>query len=291
MFSRSIFRPQFHPTLGGSPYKNRTSFINTISGMNSNNGGAGGALNLGPSHLLQSSQGGPSTEPVTPPPPTMQHSMQRARTHPYATAAEYLPTPLPLGCDPVRGFPDQPSITGGLQASPFHLRPIQSESRRGRITMLPHSDYSGGGGPPVLSGPGPGGGGGGNSGGSSGGRQTLYPIHTLLSGTHNASAPQVSVDGYHTEAGGEGSVHKKMRITGSEPLLMKATVAQPPRIDARPVISVAPGVAAAPVAPVARSTREQSAYIPQVEAISPTPDSPLRSTKDDLLQQITKAIP
>ena len=68
---------------------------------------------------------------------------------------------------------------------------------------------------------------------------------------------------------------------------MKATIAQPLRIDTRPIMT-----AAASSGPLTtstnRDTRDQPAYIPQVEAISPTPDSPSRSTKDELLQQITK---
>ena len=82
------------------------------------------------------------------------------------------------------------------------------------------------------------------------------------------------------------SAHKKLRISGSESM-MKTTIAQPLRIDTRPIMTVA---TAGPLTASAnnRETRDQPAYIPQVEAISPTPDSPLRSTKDDLLQQITK---
>lgn len=88
------------------------------------------------------------------------------------------------------------------------------------------------------------------------------------------------------------SPHKKLRI--GEPLLMKATLAQPLRIDTRPISTMAP----VPMPPMQLQRETQSAYIPQVEAISPTlpgdgddlkrDDSPLRSTKDDLLQQITK---
>ena len=88
------------------------------------------------------------------------------------------------------------------------------------------------------------------------------------------------------------SPHKKLRI--GEPLLMKATLAQPLRIDTRPISTIAP----IPMPPMQLHRESQSAYIPQVEAISPTlpgdgddlkrDDSPLRSTKDDLLQQITK---
>ena len=255
--------------------------------------GAGG-LNLVPSsHLLQAAAGGLNTEPITPPPPQVSHSnlSQVARAHPYAAA---LPAPLPPISSAIGRFSGQstmPSASVYATSAPvsraepasFSLRspPDRSGEFRRRLTLLPHSALSPmeyGGGPPSLGGPGPGGG---------TRHHTMQSVHPQMAYT---SAADVYREPLMIPMSTAEPAHKKLRIGGGEPLLMKATLAQPLRIDTRPVVTMATSV------PV---VREQAAYIPQVEAISPTlpcdnedplkrEDSPLRSTKDDLLQQITK---
>ena len=291
--------------IDGSPYKMRSLPMAA---------GAGG-LNLVPSsHLLQAAAGGLSTEPITPPPPQVSHSnlSQVARAHPYAAA---LPAPLPPISSGMGRFTGQSAMqsaanyassasVGRAEPPSFSLRspPDRSGEFRRRLTLLPHSglspmDY--GSGPPGLSGPGPGGGGGGGSGGGGGGGGGVR--HHTIQNVHPQMVYSSAGDMYREPlmipmaAQGE-SAHKKLRIGGGggEPLLMKATLAQPLRIDTRPIVTMATSaISSVPV------VREQAAYIPQVEAISPTlpcenedpmkrDDSPLRSTKDDLLQQITK---
>lgn len=293
--------------------------------MRSLPGTAGGnsGLSLVPSaHLLQTSHVGPATEPVTPPPSTISvsHSnlSQVARAHPYAAA---LPAaPLPPNSSAMEryssGQSSMPSSSGVYSSSPTYSRaepavfplrspPDRSGEFRRRLTLLPYSglspmDY--GGGTPGLSGPGPGGGGLGGSSGPNSGRHHPLPSHP--SQMAYSAAP---MDAYReplmlplaqTAASANESAHKKMRISDGEPLLMKATLAQPLRIDTRPIAAVAPSnTGPLPVVPMHRES--QPAYIPQVEAISPTlpgdgedplrrDDSPLRSTKDELLKQITK---
>lgn len=291
------------------------------TGGGSNSGGGG--LSLVPSsHLLQPtshSLGGPATEPVTPPPPQqpqVSHSnlSQVARAHPYAAA---LPAaPLPSNTSGLGGrygasgggqtsltssagvYSSSPTYSSGRTdpAAPFPLRspPDRSGEHRRRLTLLPQSglsplDY--GVGTTGLSGPGPGGGG-------SGGRPQHHPLPSLHSQMAYSTAP---VDTYRESlmlplgSSISDPALKKLRISG-EPFLMKATLAQPLRIDTRPIASVAPTPGMPPM-----QRESQPAYIPQVEAISPTlpgdgedplkrDDSPLRSTKDDLLQQITRVI-
>lgn len=283
--------------------------------------GGNSGLSLVPSaHLLQTSHAGPATEPVTPPPPQVSHSnlSQVARAHPYAAA---LPAaPLPPNSSAMERFSSgqssMPSSLGVYSSSPNYSRPEPAafplrsppdrSGERRRLTLLPHSglspmDY--GGGTPGLSGPGPGGGTGGlgGSSGGNGGRHNTFPGHP--SQMAYSSAP---MDAYReplmlpiASAGSSAneSAHKKLRISDGEPLLMKATLAQPLRIDTRPISAVAPSATGPPVVPMHRES--QPAYIPQVEAISPTlpgdgedplkrDDCPLRSTKDELLKQITK---
>lgn len=277
-------------------------------------GTGGSGLSLVPSsHLLQPSHVGPPTEPVTPPPPQVSHSnlSQVARAHPYAAAPSAAPLPSNSSSALGRYSSGQsmPSTSGIYSSSPTYSRadttafplrspPDRSGEYRRRLTLLPHSglsplDYASSA--AALSGPGPGG-------GSS--SSQAFSRHHQLSGMH----PQYStahLDHYReplmmaSMAGAANlgeSAHKKLRI--GEPLLMKATLAQPLRIDTRSTTVIAPSSSSQPTAPVHRES--QSAYIPQVEAISPTPgdgddplkrdDSPLRSVKDDLLGQISKVL-
>lgn len=278
-------------------------------------GGSSGLSLVPSSHLLQPSHVGPPTEPVTPPPPQVSHSnlSQVARAHPYAAAPSAAPLPSNSNSGLGRYSSGQsiPSTSGIYSSSPTYSRadtaafplrspPDRSGEYRRRLTLLPHSglspmDYASSA--AALSGPGPGG-------GSSSSSQAL-PRHHPLTGMHS----QIPFSAAHLDhyreplmmasvAGanlGE-SAHKKLRI--GEPLLMKATLAQPLRIDTRPTTVIAPSTSSQPAAPVHRES--QSAYIPQVEAISPTPgdgddplkrdDSPLRSVKDDLLGQISKVL-
>ena len=276
--------------------------ITTVTGS----GGNGSGLSLGPvSHAtLQTAHGGLNTEPVTPPSPQVSHSnlSQVARAHPYAAA---LPSaPLPPSSSGLSGrYAGQSSMpSSGIYANsapyssranenlafPLRSPPDRSCEVRRRLTLLPHTgvpmDY--GGGPPGL------GGGGSSTAGGSSSSGSRHPISSLASYSQMGySTVGQPTDGYReplipsTLSSGE-STHKKLRISGGEPL-MKATIAQPLRIDTRPIMT-----AAASSGPLTtstnRDTRDQPAYIPQVEAISPTPDSPSRSTKDELLQQITK---
>lgn len=289
----------------------------TAAGTGSN---TSGGLTLVPStHLIQSTShslsGGPVTEPVTPPPPPqpqVSHSnlSQVARAHPYAAALPAAPlsgrynsaqTSLTSAS---RVYSDSPTYSsssssgrtepvGGAVSFPLRSPPDRSGEYKRRLTLLPHSglsplDY--GGATVGLSGPGPGGG---------------VRQHHALPSLHSQNAYTTGpVDTYRETLMlpmvSSASVvdHKKLRISGGEPLLMKATLAQPLRIDTRPIVSVAPAPGM-PVMMQQHRTESQPAYIPQVEAISPTlpgdgddplkrDDSPLRSTKDDLLQQITK---
>lgn len=283
--------------------------------------GGNSGLSLVPtSHLLQTSHVGPATEPVTPPPPQVSHSnlSHVARAHPYAAA---LPAaPLPPNSSAMdrysSGQSSMPSSSGVYSSSPTYSRaepvgfplrspPDRSGEFRRRLTLLPYSglspmDYSGS--TPGLSGPGPGGGSGaiGSSAGNLGRHHALpgHPSHMAYS-----TAP---IDAYREPlmlpiapavSSVNESAHKKLRISDGEPLLMKATLAQPLRIDTRPITALAPSASGPPMVPMHRES--QPAYIPQVEAISPTlpgdgedplkrDDSPLRSTKDELLKQITK---
>lgn len=295
--------------------------------------GVNSGLSLVPSaHLLQTSHVGPATEPVTPPPPQVSHSnlSQVARAHPYAAA---LPAaPLPPNSSAMEryssGQSSMPSSSGIYSSSPTYSRaepavfplrspPDRSGEFRRRLTLLPYSglspmDY--GGGPPGLSGPGPGGGGnsgvgvvsGAALGGSSGGNSGRH--HTLTGHPSQMAYSTAPMESYREPlmlpiapavASANESAHKKLRISDGEPLLMKATLSQPLRIDTRPVSALAPLNTGPQVVPVHRES--QPAYIPQVEAISPTlpgdgedplkrDDSPLRSTKDELLKQITKVM-
>lgn len=291
--------------------------------------GGNGGLGLVPSaHLLQTSHVGPATEPLTPPPPQVSHSnlSQVARAHPYAAA---LPAaPLPPNSSAMEryssGQSSMPSASGIYSSSPTYSRaeptvfplrspPDRSGEFRRRLTLLPYSglspmDY--GGGPPSLSGPGPGG-------GSSGGLIGSAPIgvgsggnsgrhHTQTGHPSQMAYSNAPMDSYREPlmlpiasavASANESAHKKLRISDGEPLLMKATLAQPLRIDTRPVLALASSNTGPQLLPMHRES--QPAYIPQVEAISPTlpgdgedplkrDDSPLRSTKDELLKQITK---
>ena len=288
-----LFRPPPHQMMDGSPYKMRS--LPVAVGAS----GSGSGLNLVPSsHLLQTDPTGISTEPVTPPSPQVSHSnlSQVARAHPYAAA---LPAPLPTNSSSMGRFSGQSTMpSASIYANsatvarsepptfPLRSPPDRSGEFRRRLTLLPHSglspmDY--GGGPPGLSGPGPGG----------GRHQTIQNVHPPM--TYSSAGVDVYREPLMIPMASGESAHKKLRI--GEPLLMKATMAQPLRIDTRPVVAVA--TSAVTSAPVVREVREQPAYIPQVEAISPTlpcdnedpvrrEDSPLRSTKDDLLQQITK---
>lgn len=293
--------------------------------MSAGAGNSSGGLSLVPSsHLMQQqtqSHVGPATEPITPPPPQVSHSnlSQVARAHPYAAALPSAPLPSSSRIGSSGGYIGQSSSSSSMPSStiysdsqtfsgrggepaPFPLRspPDRSGEYRRRLTLLPHSGLSPMGdgysvAPSGLSGPGPGGGSGGVT---ASGRHHLPSLHSQMNYTTTA------VDAYREplmvpmpQSSGGDPAHKKLRLGGApEPLLMKATMAQPLRIDTRPVMTTAMPAYSISSAPV---HQPQPAYIPQVEAISPTlpgdgedplkrDDSPLRSTKDELLQQITK---
>ena len=299
--------------MDGSPYKMRPTLLTTTTGAGSNQ--------IGPTaHTTHA--GGPSTEPVTPPPPMSLHSSQVARAHPYAAALPSAPLP-PSSSSALSGrYTGQSTIDGrspssaGVYATSaaynsnrnealaFPLRSPPDRTGVRRLTLLPHSgvplDYGGGGGGP----PGPGGGGGGssNSGAGAGGNNSvrhtgILSIQQQQQQYHHSQMAPYSTNNDYREAlilpvvsTGE-SAHKKLRIAGISSSIgdpIKITIGQPLRIDTRPIMTTSTGGSLTSSSTSIRDTRDQPAYIPQVEAISPTPDSPLRSTKDDLLQQITK---
>ena len=317
----SLCRPPVRPIHDGSPYKIRP-------------GGSSGGLSLVPSaHLLQTSHVGPVTEPVTPPPPQVSHSnlSQVARAHPYAAALPAAPLPPSSSSGGGGGGMERyssgqssmPSSSTVYSSSPTYSRteqavfplrspPDRSGEFRRRLTLLPYSglspmDY--GGGTPGLSGPGPGGGSG-SSGMAVGSASNVARHHALTGHPSQMAYSTAPMDAYREPlmlqplapavgaSANSESAHKKMRNSEGEPLLMKATLSQPLRIDTRPISVVAPLTAGPPIVSMHRES-QPAAYIPQVEAISPTlpgdgedplkrDDCPLRSTKDELLKQITK---
>lgn len=277
------------------------------------------------SHLMQQQTQihvGPATEPITPPPPSVSHSnlSQVARAHPYAAALPSAPLPSSSRIGSSGGYAgqssssssmpssaiysDSPNYSGRGESAPFPLRspPDRSGEYRRRLTLLPQSGLSPMDGYGVaasgLSGPGPGGG---SLSMSASGRthHALPSLHSQMAytTTHMDAYREPLLVPMPVSSVGDPA-HKKLRLGGAvEPLLMKATMGQPLRIDTRPVMTTAMPAYSMSSAPIHRES--QSAYIPQVEAISPTlpgdgddplkrDDSPLRSTKDELLQQITK---